>query len=96
VRTMQMPGFTGDASLYSTATLYRGTGSPGHLLPSGIRPAAFPIIGSPNCIRQCAGSSEGGKPCGSFKCLCECQGGVYSPFGPPKSCGTCRFSREVA
>jgi hypothetical protein len=90
MRTIQLPGFNAGASLYRTETLYRGSSLAGPGLQSGIHPA-FPIIGTPKCIRQCAGSSEGGKPCASFKCLCECQGGVYSPGGPRGSCGNCRF-----
>jgi hypothetical protein len=84
---MHTPGFNADASLCRTGSHYRMVGMSALTSSPAVRPALFP---PPSCIRAC----EFAHGCELTRCLCECEGGVYSPIPHPGfPCGTCRYDR---
>jgi hypothetical protein len=82
---MRMPSLNAEASLYRSGRQYRSAGKPTAMTSINIRPALFPPS---RCIRAC----EFAQGCALTRCLCECEGGVYSPYRSPGfPCGRCIF-----
>jgi hypothetical protein len=82
---MRMPSLNAEASLYKSGRHYRAAVKPTAMISISVRPELFP---PPDCIRAC----EFARGCALTRCLCECEGGVYSPFRSSRfPCGRCIF-----
>ena len=76
---MQIPGFTGEKSLYTTENHYQSMAASSSTAVVAV-PAA---IDSCNRCKHLTG-------CARFRCYCLCSGGDWSPGGGPHfPCGEC-------